>query len=305
MGVVGAIAGIGSALIGASSASSASKAQQRAAQADIAYQKETRDLIRKDLDPYRSAGTNALAAYNYEMGLGAQPTFGGMAPTVETFTEGGSGSGGGGATFGGVAFRNIPNDAPFPNPDKEWHTRANQEWARNRSQGTKAVTKYRVNGQVFNTLDEANAYAKANPTGGQAYGGFTKTPGYDYRLDQGQDAIQSSVAARGGLNSGAAMRALQENGQNFASNEYGGYLNRLAGLTDTGMSAAGMNATAAQNTAAGVSNALGGLGNAQAAGAIGIGNSLQNGISNVLGSWQYQRNMNQGGANGVAGQGLW
>ena len=53
-----------------------------------------------------------------------------------------------------------------------------------------------------------------------------------------------------------------------------------------------MSGAASQQAAAGVSNAFGNIGNAQAAGAIGSANAITGGIQNMLGAWNYQRNMN-------------
>ena len=275
---MGAVAAIGGALIQGSAAKKAAKSQERAANQDIAFQKETRDIIRGDLAPYRTGGTLAQQALDYELGLASRPMIGGTAPTVETFTEGGSASPMAGK-FGGNTF-------------------LNGMFGPGGSAAGSGVTKYRVNGQVFNTLDEANAYANANRTGGTEYGGFTKTPGYDFRLQTGMDALQASAAARGGLYSGAAMRDALKYGQDYGSNEYGNYLARLGARADTGMSAAQMSGQASQQAAAGVSNALGNIGNAQAAGAIGMGNAITGGMQNMLGAWQYQKQMQAAGQPG-------
>ena len=45
-------------------------------------------------------------------------------------------------------------------------------------------------------------------------------PGYQFRLSQGQKAVEQSAAARGGAVSGGALKALTQYGQGFASNEY-------------------------------------------------------------------------------------
>jgi hypothetical protein len=261
-----AILGIGSALIGAGSASDAADAQTASAQADLAYQKETRDLIRSDMEPYRGSGANALAAYNYELGLGPRPTFGANPLSVERFTEQG---------------------APIDNGYYEGGSSREGYWVS--QPGFEEINRFRVGGQIFDDEAAAQAYATANSTGGTEYGGFTKTPGYDFRMQEGQRGLEASQAARGGLNSGAAMKALQQYGQDYASSEYGNYLARLQGQQGVGLSASAMNATAAQNAASGVSNALAGIGNAQAAGSIGVGNAIQGGIGNVLGAWNYQR----------------
>lgn len=51
-------------------------------------------------------------------------------------------------------------------------------------------------------------------------------PGYQFRLQQGQQAIERSAAARGGLLSGGTAKAQQRYGQDYASNEYGNVYNR-------------------------------------------------------------------------------
>lgn len=195
------IAGLASAVIGASSARKAAKAQTRAAEQDIAFQRETRDMIFNRYEPFYGAGKNALGAYNYELGLGAKPA---------------------------------------------------------------------------------------------GYGGFEKSADYNFRFGEGVNATNALAGARGGLNSGRTMQDLTKFGQGFASQERGNYLNRLAGLTDGGMAAAGGQAGAATNAAAGTSNALAAIGNAQAAGAIGTGNALMGGISNGLGLWNYQKQTTPG-----------
>jgi len=104
---------------------------------------------------------------------------------------------------------------------------------------------------------------------------FQKDPGYDFRMQEGQKALERSAAARGGLQSGATMKALSRYGQDFASNEYSNAYNRfnsdrdrrfnrlasLAGLGQTANSQvmqAGQNAAnqIGQNTV-GAANAIG------------------------------------------------
>jgi len=60
-----------------------------------------------------------------------------------------------------------------------------------------------------------------------------QSPGYQFRLNQGQNSIQNLLASKGGLKSGAAMKALEEYAQGTASQEFGnqvGYLQGLAGI---------------------------------------------------------------------------
>jgi hypothetical protein len=51
-------------------------------------------------------------------------------------------------------------------------------------------------------------------------------PGYQFRLDEGQKGIERTAAARGGVLSGAAVKAAERFGQDYASNEYGNSFNR-------------------------------------------------------------------------------
>lgn len=77
MAIGGAIASIAGGALQASSAQSAANAQQRAAAEQLALQREMYNTTRNDLAPFRDTGGNALAAYNYELGLGAAPTIDG------------------------------------------------------------------------------------------------------------------------------------------------------------------------------------------------------------------------------------
>lgn len=142
---------------------------------------------------------------------------------------------------------------------------------------------------------------------------FQADPGYQFRLGEGLDAVNSSASARHGMNSGAAMKALTRFGQDFASNEYGNVfnrqygmwndrMNRLGQLASGGQAAAGMQAGISQNVAGqmgqnmmaggqaaaqGIANA----GNARAAGQVGVANAFTGAINNGLGAWQYNQLM--------------
>ena len=116
-------------------------------------------------------------------------------------------------------------------------------------------------------------------------------PGFQFRLQEGIDALQNSAAARGGLLTGATAEALTRYGQDYASGEYdkvygralGEYqqaynifeqnqakkFNRLASMSGMGQTAAGQLSSAGQAAAGNVGGIL-----MSSAGQI--GNSLQN-----------------------------
>lgn len=94
-------------------------------------------------------------------------------------------------------------------------------------------------------------------------------PGYKFRLEQGNNAIEAAMAARGLGNSGAAYKELAKYGQNLASEEYDKAFNRNFQTTSTvlglGNNAATNIANFRGNLATGMSNNVMGLGNATAA----------------------------------------
>jgi hypothetical protein len=54
-------------------------------------------------------------------------------------------------------------------------------------------------------------------------------PGYQFRLNEGEKALQNSAAAKGTLLNGATAAGINAYGQDYASNEYGNVYNRALG----------------------------------------------------------------------------
>lgn len=100
-----------------------------------------------------------------------------------------------------------------------------------------------------------------------------KDPGYGFRFSEGQKAVDRQAAARGGLISGAALKASQRFGQDMASQEYGSAFNRYQTVRGNTLSpyerlqGVGLNATTMTGNAGAT---YGGAGN-QAYGALGSG----------------------------------
>lgn len=98
---------------------------------------------------------------------------------------------------------------------------------------------------------------------------LTSDPGYQFRLNQGNTAINNAAAARGLGNSGATLKALTKYGQDYASNEYNNAYNRqyntLTQLAGYGSNASNNLAGAAGSYGSNLSNNIMGLGNATAA----------------------------------------
>ena len=121
-----------------------------------------------------------------------------------------------------------------------------------------ALAPYREGGATaFTTLSEM-----VNP-GGEFNRQFTAAdmeldPGYQFRLAEGQKALERSAAARGGLQSGAALKALSRYSQGVASDEYqkafdrfranrGDRFSVLSNLAGTGLRAAESGIAAGEN----------------------------------------------------------
>jgi hypothetical protein len=67
----------------------------------------------------------------------------------------------------------------------------------------------------------------------------SQLPGYQNSLQQGLNAVNQGGAGAGMLMSGERLKGLQGVGQNVFGDYYNNYLNRLTGMTNQGMSAAG------------------------------------------------------------------
>lgn len=101
---------------------------------------------------------------------------------------------------------------------------------------------------------------------------YQKDPGYQFRLQEGNNAINAGLASRGMANSGAALKELTRYGQGFASNDYQNAWNRQNQLANYGNNASMSLGNFAGGHASNMSNNAIGLGNAQAASYIGQGN---------------------------------
>ncbi len=115
-----------------------------------------------------------------------------------------------------------------------------------------------------------------------AFSRFQTTPDYQFRLQQGQKALDQSAAARGNLLSGKQVKASQEFGGNLASGEYNNWFNKLAGVSGQGQAAA-MGENSSNLAATGMqNNALIAQGGFQQAGANALGSGIGQGFQNAL-----------------------
>jgi hypothetical protein len=103
------------------------------------------------------------------------------------------------------------------------------------------------------------------PTARSAWDTFRDSTNYQFRLGEGERALNQGWAAKGALQSGAAAKALLRYGQDYASNELGNYMNLLGGQQNMGLNAAravaGVGGDLVQNVTANNNAATGAVAN--------------------------------------------
>lgn len=116
--------------------------------------------------------------------------------------------------------------------------------------------------------DQANALAK-----------FKTSPDYQFRFQEGLNALDRSAASKGMLLSGAQTRRAQEYGGGLASGEYNNYFNKLMGMSGAGQQAEATTQGLGTNIVGQGLNALTQGNMAQASSYSNAANALASGIS--------------------------
>lgn len=316
--------------------------QSAAADKALALQGQIYNQNRSDLAPYRNIGGSALSQLGYLFGLqGYNPggdysalssnaNKGSSNNTISTYTDingDALGSGDnlniapGTLAMGAVdmaklraAYQASPGSHRGTDSDRDvydWYVKGSGTGAIDPSQFSMASSS--------DSNVDPNSYVNTGMGGygslSRAFGqqDLTDDDGYQFRLDQGSKALERSAAARGTLLSGAGLKAVQDYGQNAASQEYmnaynrynnnqTNLFNRLSSLSGTGLQATNSTVGAAENygtnaadllTSQGAANAAGvvGAANANNSGLLGAGNAFTTGL-NSLGGIQW----NSGGS---------
>lgn len=258
-GGIGAIGNIAGGIMGSSAASDAANAQVQAAKNANALQKYMYDQNRQDSAPWRTQGASAT---NYIARLLGVP----------------------GAAENSVSDLELPvkpqlsdyvksaayNATTLPNSAAK-----NKNNAKGLDAYNNAMTNYN------NQMASYNAQVSAAKQPIDLTDTLRSTPGYQFTLDQGTQAIDRNAAASGRLNSGATLKALQTYGEGVADQTYENYMNRLYSLAGLGQasttSLGNLGANAANNMSANTMAA----GNAQASGYINSANAINGAISGV------------------------
>lgn len=315
-----AVATGGAALIGAGASiyagNKAAGAQKDVASQNAALQQQQNqeaqrqyDLSRADLSPYREVGTGALYKLSDLMGVNRAPV------SSVTYSGGTAPSTGVGSVAWGdyvnsnpdllrewTSNKKVRNEFGDIGTYGQWHydtygkgegrdlSQYQQQPTAQQQQATQGAQTFDtgVSGDEFGSLDRRFTLAD-----------FEKDPGYEFRRSEGQKGVEASAAARGGILSGAALKAIDRYNSDYASSEYGNAynrfnndmttrFNRLSALAGTGQTAANSGAAAGQNLVSNlqqgvnnISSANNAAGNARASQYAGIGQAVGNAANQV------------------------
>jgi hypothetical protein len=276
---------VGSGILAKKGANAQAKAAENSAKMANDTEWKMYNQNRTDLAPWRNSGGAALNELNYLMGLTPQ-----AAPTSGNGTTGTMGSG------SSVDVRQ------YLNPLAQM---AIKQPITVDSRGDRMYPQdIAIRPQVSKTVAAGAPGTQTQHSG--AFGSLMKDfsaedfqadPGYEFRLAEGQKALDRSAAASGKLFSGGTLKANTRYNQDFASNEYGNAFNRfntnklnrynmLSNQAGQGQLAATNTAQMGQQTANSVAqNTINGANNAaqaRSSGYAAMGNAINGGIQNGL-----------------------
>lgn len=117
---------------------------------------------------------------------------------------------------------------------------------------------------------------------------ITSDPGYQFGLSQGVQGVDRSAASKGGLYSGATLKALSRYGTDYGQTKLSDSFGRLSGAAGLGNIATSSNTAAGANYANQAGNNLTSLGNAQGASAINTGNIWGNALNGAISAYNRQ-----------------
>jgi len=300
--VVGGVAAVGGAAIAASGAKKAARAQGDAAAQAAQLQYDQYQQTRLDQAPWRNVGSNALNELAMRLGVGGSGAASGASLANASLVD----------TSSGIPQPNAELYATNPAYRKAWDDQLAEHQAGFGSGYTAysdpSMLDTQLRGRLGPEIASATQTQQQNPLYGSLLRNFSQEdfqtdPGYQFRIGEGQKQIESSAAARGGLLSGAAAKALTKYNQNFASNEYqnvynrfnqnqNNTFNRLASLAGVGQQANAQLQQAGQNYANNAGNALQSAGTARASGYAGQANAIGAGLGGLTSAFG---NINYGG----------
>lgn len=284
---------LGSAAIGLGGAAMSSKAAQQAgqAQADAAkeaakVQRDTAIQARIDAYPWAFAGASALYQYMDEMGL-SRP----VNPVMPDLGAGPLGYGSSPSNTYGTIMQSGMSMKDFATA---FQGKLNSGEGLNSLAGAFSGVKgfSDLQGAFQKFFSGTSGQATAQQPAMTPKLGFQQTPGYQFRVQQGEQGVLNNLSALGMKNSGKALKSLESFRQGLASEEYGNYMNRLASMAGMGQTQTNATNSLMANAATNIGNSLQNAGAARASGYVGSANAWSqglNGVGNALGQLSYNQ----------------
>lgn len=243
------------------------------------------DVVQQRIVPVMQAVTAAMtgnAIGNYVGTLGSTGSAAAGAGEASTATAGSSSSGLGASVAKGVgtnAMSTLLKGGTVAAATKAGGGMANQSYGST------------MGGTVYDPFESYRHYF-GDRLSGMASGkeDFSGDPSYQFRFNQGQQAVERSMAARGMLGSGNELMELQKYGQDMASQEWGNEFNRLATLSGAnslmGSGLGQLNMQRQMNTMQGVGGLLGSIFGGSSSGSMlgGVGSSGMGWLSDMMDS---------------------
>jgi len=277
-----------SAALGAGS----SKETTKASKAALAEQTRQFDLSRADLAPYREVGSAALDQLASALGIEGYRT-----PEELAYTK---------------YKKTRPTFSPSHQPESATEDLVGKSFSAQRLADTPlealggfgavtlgkgkrkrkkilAAEQAAYNQKLADWDKEAARLKKAATTSVTGYDPAAATrarletdPGYAFRLSEGEKALERSQAATTGVLGGRAVKESLRYNQDYSSNEYTNYINRLAAAAGIGQATSTTSAGIAAN--AGPANAaqINTIGSSKAGAYQSANNAIQGGLSNYM-----------------------
>lgn len=316
--VVGAGVSLAGAYMNNQAGSSAAKGQTNAARQATLAQLQAQAQTRGDLAPWRGTGMKALDALDNQMGLGRSSLLsyddwlksnpnagaGAQAPSV----------GGGGKSIrdyahAGAEIGDVLGLDPFGSKKKKKKKQQQQQAAQAAATDQAQHNAYDAYVSEFNNGRAEDPGVAGDLNRDFTLADFTKDPGYQFRLDEGEKGINRAASARGGFDSGASLKALDRYDQDYASGEFSNAynrfnndrtnrFNRLSSLAGLGTAANTQLINTNQSTANNVSELDQQVGNINAARDINRGNSYSDAATTLGNFYLQQRYRPMSGAPG-------
>ena len=132
------------------------------------------------------------------------------------------------------------------------------------------------------------------------YSAFFNSPGYQFALQQGTQAINRGASARGNIYAPNTLMDINNYAQGQAATRYNDYVNQLLQMAGLGSAAVNGTAQAGTTMAANIGAGLMSTGNANASGALGSANAWSTAI-NQIGGLNWGKLFNNGSGEPTTG----